>query len=214
MFCGNTYGKYYEHTNSGKKQNYKHRHRWAWTYYGGWRNKVFRNNAFTTEREGKWTDCAKYGQTCNVPDVNKYIMRFGKGDRWTEFRPKKKNEKCTFEGRWGVENPLGDKGSIFTGGNQSRPTKGKIKNATECAQHLARRGARRGWYGNWSRIPPGCFTYNHWWHKSRWGGWNTNTGNTKCGQNKGWGNRWICVNDKNTGQQAYKSGKCQIKKIG
>ena len=25
-FCGNNYGKYYEHTTSGKKQNYKHRH--------------------------------------------------------------------------------------------------------------------------------------------------------------------------------------------
>lgn len=212
-FCGNSYGKHYEHTDAGKKQNYKHRHRWAWTYYGGWRNKVFRNNAYSKEKEGEWKDCAKYGEQCNVPDTNKYIMRFGKGKKWTEFRPKKKNEKCTFEGRWGVENPLGDKGSVFTGGNTTRPTKGKIKNATECAQHLQRRGAKRGWYGNWSRIPSGCFTYNHWWHKSRWGGWNTNTGSQKCGQNKGWGNRWICVNDKNTGDQAYKSGKCQIKKI-
>ena len=126
---------------------------------------------------------------------------------------KKKNEKCTFEGRWGVENPLGDKGSkfIYSG---TRPNTGKIKTPAACAQHLARRGARRGWYGNWSRIPGGCFTYNHWWHKGRWGGWNTNTSGTKCGQNKGWGNRWICVNDANVGQQKYKKGICEIKKIG
>lgn len=213
-FCGNNYGKYYEHTNSGKKQNYKHRHRWAWTYYGGWRNKVFRNNAYQKEGEGEWKDCAKYGNNCNIPDPKRYVMRFGKGKKWTEFRPKTKNEKCTFEGRWGVENPLGDKGSTFTGGNQNRPSKGEIKTPTECAQHLARRGAKRGWYGNWSRIPHGCFTYNHWWHKSRWGGWNNSkAAGKKCGQNRGWGNRWICVNDNNVGKDKYKAGKCQIKKL-
>ena len=69
-----------------------------------------------------------------------------------------------------------------------------------------------GWRGSWSSIPHGCFTYNHWWYRGRWGGWNNNKRQGKrCGT--GWRNRWICVNDKNKGAANYKAGVCQYKKF-
>ena len=208
-FCGDSYGKYYQHTRSGRNHDYQHRHRW-WTYYGGWRNKVYRTPRASRD---KWKTCAKYGGVCELPQggSGKYIMRFGKGKRWTQFQAKRKKEKCSPFGRWGVENPLGSKGSKFIyRGN--RPQAQAPRNAGECARHLAARGARMGWRGSWSSIPHGCFTYNHWWYRGRWGGWNNSKRQgRRCGT--GWRNRWICVNDKNKGQDNYKSGVCQYKKF-
>lgn len=208
-FCGDSYGKHYQHTRSGKNHDYQHRHRW-WTYYGGWRNKVFRTPRASRD---KWKTCATYGKVCELPKggSGNYIMRFGKGERWTQFQAKKKKEKCSPFGRWGVENPLGSKGSRFIkSGN--RPRANAPRNAAECKTHLASRGARMGWKGNWSSIPHGCFTYNHWWYRGRWGGWNgSKRQKEKCGT--GWRSRWICVNDKNREKTNYKQGVCQYKKF-
>ena len=103
-FCGNEYGKHYQHTNKyGKSSNYYWRHpraRW-WTYYGGWRNKVYRTPRASRQA---WKKCANDGGNCDPGQGSKnYIMRYGNENGWTQFKGKGK-EKCSASGRWGVRN--------------------------------------------------------------------------------------------------------------
>ena len=103
-FCGNEYGKHYQHTdNKGKNSNYHWRHPWArwWTYYGGWRNKVYRTPRASRE---EWKHCANDGGNCDPGQGNKnYIIRYGNDRGWTQFKGKGR-EKCSASGRWGVKN--------------------------------------------------------------------------------------------------------------
>ena len=78
--------------------------------YGENQNYVFKNHSYMKNSDDlKWENCGNYNSNCTLPTNNPkdYVIRFGKGNKWTEFQAKSRNEKCTPKGRKGVENPLG-----------------------------------------------------------------------------------------------------------
>ena len=103
-FCGNEYGSHYQHTdNRGKNSNYYWRHPWArwWTYYGGWRNKVYRTPRASRQA---WKHCANDGGICDPGQGGRnYIIRYGNDRGWTQFKGRGR-EKCSASGRYGVRN--------------------------------------------------------------------------------------------------------------